>query len=59
MPGRAPAGDLIRDIGVAPLETGGLHNARFIEPFAMATVELAYRQPGGSGLTYRFEKLRG
>lgn len=53
------AGDLIRDIGFEPLETGGLGNARFIEPFAMATVELAYVQPGGAALTYRFEKLRG
>ena len=53
------AGELIRDIGFEPLETGGLRNARFIEPFALATVELAYVQPGGPALTYRFEKLRG
>ena len=53
------AGSLIRDIGFEPLDTGGLKNARFIEPFAMATVELAYVQPGGAALTYRFEKLRG
>lgn len=52
------AGTLIRDIGFEPLETGGLRNGRFIEPFAMATVELAYVQPGGPVLTYRFEKLR-
>ena len=50
---------LIRDIGFEALEAGGLRNARFIEPFAMATVELAYVQPGGPALTYRFEKLRG
>lgn len=53
------AGDLIRDIGFEPLNTGGLKSARFVEPFAMATVELAYVQPGGPALTYRFEKLRG
>ena len=53
------AGELIRDIGFEPLDTGGLRNARFVEPFAMATVELAYVQPGGPSLTYRFEKLRG
>lgn len=53
------AGTLIRDIGFEPLETGGLRNGRFVEPFAMATVELAYVQPGGPALTYRFEKLRG
>lgn len=53
------AGGLIRDIGFEPLETGGLRNGRYIEPFAMATVELAYVQPGGPALTYRFSKLRG
>ena len=53
------AGQLIRDVGFEPLDCGGLHNARFIEPFAMATVELAYVQPGGPALTYRFDKLRG
>ncbi|MDS9467480.1 NAD(P)-binding domain-containing protein [Paracoccus sp. MBLB3053] len=52
------AAALIRDIGFEALETGGLRNARFIEPFAMATVELAYVQPGGPALVYRFEKLR-
>lgn len=53
------AGALIRDIGFEPLDTGGLRTGRFVEPFAMATVELAYVQPGGPALTYRFEKLRG
>lgn len=55
---KALAGNLIRDIGFEPLECGPLGNARFIEPFAMATVELAYVQPGGPALTYRFDKLR-
>lgn len=55
---KSVAGDLIRDIGFEPLDCGGLRNARFIEPFAMATVELAYVQPGGPALTYRFDKLR-
>ncbi|MBK1637201.1 NADPH-dependent F420 reductase [Rhodovulum adriaticum] len=53
------AGGLIRDIGFEPLDAGGLRNGRYVEPFAMATVELAYVQPGGPALTYRFEKLRG
>lgn len=52
------AGALIRDIGFEPLEAGGLRTARFVEPFAMVTAELAYGQPGGPALTYRFEKLR-
>lgn len=52
------AGALIRDLGFEMLDCGGLRNARFVEPFAMATVELAYVQPGGPALTYRFDKLR-
>ncbi|WBU59283.1 NADPH-dependent F420 reductase [Paracoccus albus] len=52
------ARELIRDIGFDPLEAGGLRSARFVEPFAMVTAELAYGQPGGPALTYRFEKLR-
>ncbi|APZ55322.1 NADPH-dependent F420 reductase [Salipiger abyssi] len=56
---KAVAGGLIRDIGFEPLDTGRLRNARFVEPFAMVTAELAYGQPGGPALTYRFEKLRG
>lgn len=51
------AGALIRDIGFDPLEAGRLRTARFAEPFAMVTAELAYAQPGGQALTYRFEKL--
>ncbi|SHM65785.1 NADPH-dependent F420 reductase [Roseibium suaedae] len=52
------AARLIRDIGFEPLEAGSLRMGRFVEPFAMATAELAYSQPGGPALTYRFEKLR-
>lgn len=48
---------LIRDIGFEPLEAGPLRTGRFVEPFAMVTAELAYGQPGGPALTYRFEKL--
>lgn len=51
------AHQLIRDVGFDPLEAGGLHTGRFVEPFAMVTAELAYGQPGGAALTYRFEKL--
>lgn len=48
---------LIKDIGYEPLDAGSLRTARFIEPFAMVTAELAYAQPGGPKLTYRFTKL--
>lgn len=54
----AIAHTLIRDIGFAPCPAGGLRSARFVEPFAMVSAELAYAQPGGPALTYRFEKLR-
>ncbi len=54
---KAVAEHLVRDIGFEPVEAGGLKSARFIEPFAMVTAELAYAQPGGPALTYRFEKL--
>lgn len=53
------AGGLIRDVGFEPLEAGSLRTARFVEPFAMITAELAYGQPGGPALIYRFEKLNG
>lgn len=53
------AATLISDIGFEPLETGALINARFVEPFAMVTAELAYGQPGGPALSYRFNKLKG
>ncbi|KAA9005550.1 NADPH-dependent F420 reductase [Histidinibacterium aquaticum] len=48
---------LVRDAGFEPLEAGPLRTGRFVEPFAMVTAELAYAQPGGPALTYRFEKL--
>jgi len=51
------AASLIEDIGYEPLDAGPLRTARFVEPFAMVTAELAYAQPGGPKLTYRFEKL--
>ncbi|WP_306132784.1 NADPH-dependent F420 reductase [Roseivivax marinus] len=49
---------LISDIGFEPLEAGGLSTGRYAEPFAMVTAVLAYGQPGGPALTYRFDKLR-
>ena len=49
---------LIADIGFEPLEAGGLRTGRYAEPFAMVTAVLAYGQPGGPTLTYRFDKLR-
>lgn len=51
------AARLINDIGFEPLNAGPLRTARFVEPFAMVTAELAYAQPGGPKLTYRFSKF--
>ena len=48
---------LIRDAGFDPLDAGPLPTARFAEPFAMVTAELAYSQPGGPKLVYRFDRL--
>lgn len=48
---------LVRDAGYEPLDAGPLRSARFVEPFAMVTAELAYAQPGGPKLVYRFERL--
>ena len=56
---RAVAHELARGIGYEPLDAGGLEAARFVEPFAMVTALLAYGQPGGPALTYRFDKLDG
>ncbi len=48
---------LIVDAGYQPLDAGGLVSARFVEPFAMVTAELAYGQPGGPALIYRFDRM--
>lgn len=54
---KAVARELIEDVGYEPLDAGALRTARFVEPFAMVTAELAYGQPGGPELVYRFERL--
>lgn len=51
------ARQLIADVGFEPVDTGPAHSARFVEPFAMVTAELAYAQPGGPELVYRFARL--
>lgn len=54
---KAIAAELIKDTGFEPLEAGGPATGRYTEPFAMLTAVLAYGQPGGPRLTYRFTKL--
>ncbi|WP_252107947.1 MULTISPECIES: NAD(P)-binding domain-containing protein [unclassified Halomonas] len=48
---------LIDAAGYQPLDAGALETARFVEPFAMVTAELAYNQPGKPSLVYRFDRL--
>lgn len=50
------ASQLIRDVGFEPLDVGPLRMARYTEPFAVVTAQLAYETAGGPALAYRFEK---
>lgn len=47
---------LITDAGFAPEDAGPLRIARYIEPFAMLTAQLAYGYGPGPELTYRFRR---
>ena len=51
------AAQLIRDVGFEPVDAGPLRIARYTEPFTLLIAQLAYEQPGGSRLAYRFERL--
>ncbi len=53
---RAVAASLIGDVGFDPVDAGPLHVARYIEPFAMLTAQLAYAPGVNPKLTYRFER---
>src|SRR5213596_170571 len=48
---------LIRDVGFEPVDAGPLRIARYTEPYTLLIAQLAYEQPGGSRLAYRFERL--
>lgn len=50
---REAVSELIRDIGLAPVEVGGLDQAPNVEAFARTVVNLAYGQ-GRGPLVYRF-----
>lgn len=50
------AEQLITDAGFAPEDAGPLRIARYIEPFAMLTAQLAYGRRTGPELTYRFSR---
>jgi predicted dinucleotide-binding enzyme len=53
------AAKLIRDIGFNPVDLGELAAARYIEPFSLLLAEIAYKDPKGAELAYRFEHLGG
>jgi predicted dinucleotide-binding enzyme len=49
------AADLIRDVGFEPFDIGGLQQARYTEPFALAIAAIAYSDKRGPEMAYRFE----
>jgi predicted dinucleotide-binding enzyme len=54
---RAVAAKLIADVGFEPVDAGPLRIARYTEPFAMLTAQLAYGTGDGPDWAYRFGKL--
>lgn len=54
---KAIAAGLISDIGFEPVDAGPLRIARYIEPFAMLTAQLAYGTDQGPDWAYRFGRL--
>ncbi|HJT16651.1 MAG TPA: NAD(P)-binding domain-containing protein [Thermoanaerobaculia bacterium] len=46
---------LIRDVGFEPFDLGGLHLARYTEPFALLVAAIAYEDKRGPEMAYRFE----
>jgi 8-hydroxy-5-deazaflavin:NADPH oxidoreductase len=51
------AATLIRDVGFDPVDTGPLHIARYLEPFALLMGQLAYECEGGPAVAYRFDRF--
>ena len=52
---KAVAARLIQDAGFDSVDAGPLRLARCIEPFTLLIAELAYGDPKGPELAYRFE----
>jgi hypothetical protein len=48
---------LIRDAGFEPVDAGPLRIARYLEPFTLAIVHLAYETDEGPELAYRIERF--
>src|SRR5437899_6149771 len=54
---KAVAAELIRDVGVDPVDAGLLRIARYTEPFTLLIAQLAYEGDKGPELAYRFERF--
>ncbi|MDX3924728.1 MAG: NAD(P)-binding domain-containing protein [Shinella sp.] len=54
---KAVAAGLVADVGFEPVDAGPLRIARYIEPFAMLTAQLAYGTDQGPDWAYRFGKV--
>ena len=52
------AATLIRDVGFEPMDAGPLRIARFLEPFALAMAQLAYKGDNGPEIAYRIERFK-
>jgi predicted dinucleotide-binding enzyme len=48
---------LIRDVGIEPVDAGPLRIARYLEPFTLAIAQLAYEGDEGPELAYRIERF--
>src|SRR5437870_13173612 len=57
--GKQVAAELIRDVGLDPVDAGPLRIARYTEPFALLVAQLAYEREGDPELAYRFERFGG
>jgi len=52
-PARTVAASLAADFGFEPVDAGPLRVARYLEPFAMLWIHLAYAMGHGPGIAFR------
>lgn len=52
-PAKEAASALISDAGFDPVDAGPLRNARYLEPFGMLMIQLAYSEGKGPGIAVR------
>lgn len=56
---KGTAAGLLRDAGLDPVDAGPLRNARYLEPFGMLMVQLAYEQGRGVDIAVRLLERSG